>query len=162
MILLRDARRLAVAAVAIAVIAACACLPMPVLAQVHAPEEGVAYRNYVLNCMGCHGAAGEGVPGKIPPLKNAIGLFVHTEAGRQFIVRVPGASTSALTDDELAAVTNLLVERFGTDRSPPDFRPYTAEEVAALRRPAYADVATVRRTVIEELRGRGIPMKFDY
>lgn len=152
----RDGWRLTLA------VAGIACLPTSALAQAHAPDEGIAYRNYVLNCMGCHGAAGEGVPGRIPPLKGAIGLFVHTDAGRRFIVRVPGASTSALTDEELAAVTNLLVERFGADRMPPDFRRYTAEEVAALRRPAYADVAAVRRTVIEELRGRGIPMKFDY
>lgn len=126
------------------------------------PVDEVAYRNYVLHCMGCHGPAGEGVAGKIPPLKGAVGMFVHTQAGREFIIRVPGASTSALTDDELAAVTNLMLSRFGAGEAPTDVRPYTAAEVAAYRRPAYTDVATVRHGVIEGLRQQGIPMRFDY
>ncbi|QYY33742.1 cytochrome c (plasmid) [Cupriavidus pinatubonensis] len=141
---------------------ALAAVPLATSAWGQPADEAVAYRNYVLNCMGCHGASGEGVPGNIPPLRGAIGLFVHSSAGRQFIVRVPGASNSALTDDELAAVTNLMLARFGANQLPADFRPYTGSEVAALRRPAYADVATVRHAVIEELRGRGVPMKFDY
>lgn len=146
-------------AIAIATIASST---MPAAAERHSQEDTKAYQNYVLNCMGCHGAAGDGVPGKIPPLKGAVGLFVHTEAGREFIIRVPGASTSLLTDAELAAVTNMMLARFGAGQAPADFRPYTAEEVAAHRRPAYKDVATVRRAVIEGLRRQGIPMRLDY
>ncbi|WP_258234552.1 c-type cytochrome [Cupriavidus pinatubonensis] len=121
-----------------------------------------AYRNYVLHCMGCHGARGDGVPGKIPPLKGALGLFVHSDAGRQFIVRVPGASTSALTDAELAAVTNLLLERFSAKELPANFQPYTEAEVSRMRRPAFTDVAKVRHDVISDLRRDGVPLRFDY
>lgn len=89
-------------------------------------------RNYVLHGMGCHGAGGDGVSGKIPPLKAALGLFIRSNAGRQFIVRVPGASTSALTDAELAAVTNMMLRRFNANERPDDFVPYTAAEVTRL------------------------------
>ncbi|KJK08440.1 hypothetical protein UB46_42420 [Burkholderiaceae bacterium 16] len=124
--------------------------------------EATAYRNYTLNCMGCHGPHGESVDGKIPPLREALGLFMHTPAGRQFVVKVPGESNSALSDEELAQVTNLLLLRYNRAQLPADFQPYTAAEVAALRRPAFSDVKTVRHEVVSELRARGLPASYDY
>ncbi len=112
--------------------------------------------------MGCHGPNGDGVAGKIPPLKGALGLFIRSDAGRQFIVRVPGASTSALSDAELAAVTNLMLARFNAKELPERFEPYTEAEVARLRRPAFQDVAAVRHNVIDELRRQGVPLPFGY
>ena len=39
---------------------------------------------------------------------------------------------------------------------PRDFKPYTADEVATHRRPAFADVATVRAGLIKALKDKGI------
>ncbi|AQV94412.1 hypothetical protein BJN34_10990 [Cupriavidus necator] len=136
----------------------------PAVAQVRLTpaDEALAYRNYTLNCMGCHGPAGEAVAGKIPPLGQALGWFMHSPAGRQFAISVPGASNSALSDEELAQVTNLLLLRFNQAELPPDFQPYTADEVREHRRPALKDVATVRAGVIAELRKKGIPIQYGY
>lgn len=135
---------------------------MPAGATPPSDDDAVAYRNYTLNCMGCHGPAGERVPGKIPPLQGALGMFVHTPAGRQFIIKVPGASNSALSDEELAQVTNLLLKRYSAQTLPADFKPYTAAEIAGYRRPAYQDVVRVRREVIGELHKQGVPLPYDY
>src|SRR6202789_252536 len=65
-------------------------------------------QDYMLYCMGCHGPQAEGVPGKVPPLAHALGLYMKTPAGRNYVLRVPGAANSALSDSELAAVLNWL------------------------------------------------------
>ncbi|WP_155640413.1 c-type cytochrome [Burkholderia pseudomultivorans] len=115
-----------------------------------------ARQHWVLNCMGCHTATGGGIPGKVPPLSNSLGYFTHLPAGREYVMRVPGASNSALSDQELADVLNWVLTTMNRDALPSDFRPYTAAEVAAHRRPALADVATVRTGLIRALRARGI------
>jgi hypothetical protein len=33
-------------------------------------------QDYMLYCMGCHGAQAEGVPGRVPPLAHALGRFI--------------------------------------------------------------------------------------
>ncbi|KWR87994.1 c-type cytochrome [Cupriavidus sp. IDO] len=142
--------------------AAAAIAGTPASAQSTPGDNAIAFRNYTLNCMGCHGENGAGVPGKIPPLRGALGLFVHSDAGRRFIISVPGASNSALTDDELAAVTNLLLKRLSPEQLPRDFRPYTGTEIAAYRRPALADVPAVRHKVISELQSLDIPIRYEY
>ena len=35
-------------------------------------------QDYMLNCMGCHGTEAQGVPGKVPPLANALSRFMRT------------------------------------------------------------------------------------
>src|ERR1041384_2672649 len=65
-------------------------------------------QDYILYCMGCHGAQAEGVPGKVPPLAHALGRYMRTPAGRNYILRVPGAANSVLSDAQLATVLNWL------------------------------------------------------
>ncbi|KWR88342.1 hypothetical protein [Cupriavidus sp. IDO] len=67
-----------------------------------------------------------------------------------------------MTDDELAAVTNLLFKRLSAEQLAEDFRPYTSAEIAAYRRPELADVPAVRYKVISELRRKGPPTKHEY
>nr|WP_176042448.1 cytochrome c [Burkholderia stabilis] len=139
---------------AAACIAACAAFG----AVRAAPEQDTASRvpqGYVLNCMGCHGPAGAGVPGRIPPLRDSLGYFMRMPEGRAFAVRVPGASNSALSDADLARVLNWMLLRYNRDLLPRDFRPYSADEVARLRRPALMDVAKRRAWLIDALRARG-------
>ncbi len=131
-------------------------------AAADADADADAWRHYTLACMGCHGPTGARVPGMIPPLAGALGQFVHTPAGREFIIRVPGAANSSLSDAELALVTNMLVRRFSADTMPADFRPFTADEVAAHRRPAFREVRDHRHDVVAGLRAAGVQAAYDY
>ncbi|WP_407924045.1 c-type cytochrome [Burkholderia ubonensis] len=121
-----------------------------------AADAALARQHWVLNCMGCHTATGGGIPGKVPPLANSLGYFTHLPAGRDYLMRVPGASNSALSDQALADVLNWILTTMNRDALPRDFKPYTAAEVAAHRRPALPDVATVRSGLVRALRERGI------
>ncbi|WP_244166670.1 c-type cytochrome [Burkholderia anthina] len=121
-----------------------------------AADAALARQHWVLNCMGCHTATGGGIPGKVPPLANSLGYFTHLPAGREYVMRVPGASNSALSDRELADVLNWVLTTMNRDALPRDFKPYTAAEVAAHRRPALSDVATVRAGLVRALQARGI------
>ncbi|MFH5254955.1 c-type cytochrome [Burkholderia semiarida] len=121
-----------------------------------AADAALARQHWVLNCMGCHTATGGGIPGKVPPLANSLGYFTHLPAGREYVMRVPGASNSALSDRELADVLNWVLTTMNRDALPRDFKPYTAAEVAAHRRPALSDVATVRAGLVRALHARGI------
>ena len=67
----------------------------------------------MLYCMGCHGAEANGVPGKVPPLAGSLALFMRTPEGRNYVLRVPGAANSALSDAQLSAVLNWIAERYG-------------------------------------------------
>ena len=128
-------------------------------APVHAEgaaDAALARQHWVLNCMGCHTATGDGIPGKVPPLANSLGYFTHLPAGREYVMRVPGASNSALSDQDLADVLNWVLTTMNRDALPRDFKPYTAAEVAAHRRPALSDVATVRAGLVRALQARGI------
>lgn len=128
-------------------------------APVHAEgaaDAALARQHWVLNCMGCHTATGGGIPGKVPPLANSLGYFTHLPTGREYVMRVPGASNSALSDQDLADVLNWVLTTMNRDALPRDFKPYTAAEVAAHRRPAFSDVATVRAGLVRALQARGI------
>lgn len=137
-----------------------ACIGMvtiPVSADAQTALDGaLAQQHWVLNCMGCHTTGGVGVPGKIPPLANSLGYFEHLPAGREYVMRVPGASNSSLSDQELADVLNWLLLTMNRTALPKDFKPYTAAEIAAHRRPALTDVATGRAGLVRALRERGI------
>src|SRR5258708_3181741 len=57
-------------------------------------------QDYMLYCMGCHGAQAEGVPGKVPPLAHALGSYMRTPAARNYALRVPGPANSVLSDPQ--------------------------------------------------------------
>lgn len=111
---------------------------------------------WALNCMGCHTADGRGIPGKVPPLRESLGHFVSLKEGREFVMRVPGASNSALNDAELANVLNWVLGTMNVQSRPASLAPYTADEIAAHRRPALTDVARVRAKLVKELQANGV------
>lgn len=117
-------------------------------AQAGPPED------YMLYCMGCHGAEARGVPGRVPPLAVSLGRFMRTPAGRSYVLRVPGAANSALADAQLAAVLNWLAERYAAPDEP-HAAPFTVEEVSRERRSPLADVQAARRAVVRELAASG-------
>jgi cytochrome c553 len=112
-------------------------------------------QDYMLFCMGCHGAQAEGVPGKVPPLAHSLGLFMRTAAGRNYLLRVPGAANSALSDAQLAAVLNWLAQQYNSEELGADAPMFTAAEVTAVRRAPLVSVLATRREVVRDLAATG-------
>src|ERR1700722_10511339 len=119
-------------------------------------------QDYMLYCMGCHGPQAEGVPGKVPPLAHTLGLYMKTPAGRNYVLRVPGAANSALSDSELAAVLNWLAVSYSPAESSPDTPLFTPAEVAKLRHVPLASVLAARREVIGALAAAGHAPPLEY
>lgn len=99
--------------------------------------------NYMTECQGCHLPDGSGMPGKVPSMKGEIAKFLDVDGGRRFIVQVPGAANSKLSDADLAEMMNWIITTMGRPQ-PGRFRPYTAEEVAGYRSVRMIDVALTR------------------
>ena len=118
--------------------------------------QGSPQQDYILHCMGCHGDQAEGVPGKVPPLAGSLALFMRSAAGRDYLLRVPGAANSSLTDAQLTAVLNWLAESFppaGATSARPE--PFTVAELAKARRLPLANVQETRREVVRALAASG-------
>jgi mono/diheme cytochrome c family protein len=108
--------------------------------------------NYMLNCQGCHGPDGAGAAdGVVPTMKDFVGKFLEVAGGREFLVRVPGSANAALSDARLAEVLNWMLPKISPAEIPADFAPYTAAEVATLRRQPLADVAAVRAALVAKM-----------
>jgi len=112
-------------------------------------------QDYVLNCKGCHGAGAEGVPGKVPPLAHALGRFLGSPAGRNYVLRVPGAANSALSDAQLAAVLNWLLVEFNGGETPHGALAFTTPEVTRWRRTPLNSVMATRNSVVTSLAAHG-------
>jgi len=100
--------------------------------------------DYTLHCSACHGADGAGVPDRVPSL-HAVGAIVARPGGRDYLMRVPGAAQSPLSDARLARLLEWVVLRFGGAEVEP---PLTAEEVGVARRSPLRDPARVRARVM--------------
>lgn len=111
--------------------------------------------DYILYCMGCHGPAGRGVPGKVPPLADSLALFMRSAEGREYLLRVPGAANSPVSDAQLADVLNWAVHRFGDAQAADAAQPFTAGEVSAHRHRPMPDVKARRQAVVAALRASG-------
>jgi mono/diheme cytochrome c family protein len=116
---------------------------------------GGPQEDYILYCMGCHGPTGHGVPGKVPPLAGSLALFMRSAEGREYLLRVPGAANSPVSDAQLAEVLNWAAHRFGDVQAGDAAQPFTALEVSANRHRPMADVKERRRAVIAGLRTSG-------
>jgi mono/diheme cytochrome c family protein len=119
-------------------------------------------QDYMLYCMGCHGPQAQGVPGKVPPLAHSIGRFMRSAAGRDYLLRVPGAANSVLSDAQLAAVLNWLAEEFNAEELTADMPKFTAAEVGARRHFPLGSVLAARREVVRDLAATGAAPPTDY
>ncbi|MFC4296556.1 cytochrome C [Castellaniella hirudinis] len=147
------------------------CLALALSAPVGAAQTGAAshamlesmaasqsaYKDYMLNCGGCHRFDGQGVArNAVPSFLNSIGLFTRLPEGREYMIRVPGAAQSQLGNAELADVLNWMVANFSPDTVTPDFRPFTAGEVGAVRPYRFDDVVAARRQLEARLQKLGL------
>jgi cytochrome c553 len=107
--------------------------------------------NYLLACRGCHLVDGSSVPPEVPSLRNTLGQFLTSEAGRGYLVRVPGVAQSRLNDEEIAEVMNWVLTEFNAASLPEGFRPFTAQEVAAVRGDILADPVGYRNKLVAKL-----------
>jgi hypothetical protein len=119
-------------------------------------------QDYMLFCMGCHGAQAQGVPGRVPPLAHSLGRFMRMPAGRNYILRVPGAANSVLSDAQLAAVLNWLAQQYNSEELTAEIPLFTAAEVTAQRHTPLVSVLAVRREVVRDLAATGPAPPADY
>jgi mono/diheme cytochrome c family protein len=88
---------------------------------------------YALHCSGCHGLSGHGLASNgIPDLSEAW-RYAGTEAGRRYLISVPGVAASRLNDDDAAAMLNWVIERFCSEDRAAGFTHFTAAEVGSAR-----------------------------
>ena len=123
---------------------------------VDAADSYSAHTNYMLRCQGCHLEDGSGTPKKVPALKSEVGRLLQVAGGREYLIQVPGTSQSPLTDQEVAAVLNWILDNFSSAELPADFKPYTTAEVARFRYEPLANASEVRAGLLNELKQQGL------
>lgn len=107
--------------------------------------------NYKLHCMGCHLADGSGGPPDVPDIRGEMGCLLAVDGGRQYLVQVPGAAQAQISDAELAAVLNYMLETFSADTLPGEYAPFTAGEVTRWRADWLTEVAAIRESLLARL-----------
>ncbi len=107
---------------------------------------------YLLHCGGCHLMDGSGTPPEVPSLRDELGRIIQVEGGRDYLVRVPGASQAPVTDAELADIINWILTEFNADTLAPDFGSFTAEEVKNARAHTLADPLKHREALWQRYR----------
>lgn len=111
--------------------------------------------NYILRCAGCHGIEGAGtVKGGVPSFHGSVSDLANDDAGRTYVLNVPGVLGASLTDSEIAAVMTYVVDRWGGAPAPP----FTPEEVALRRAKPVADIVALRRALAARFAAEGRPL----
>lgn len=101
----------------------------PPLPKLTTPES-----DYVEYCSGCHGMQGNSAPAEVPVLRDRVGYFMCTKAGRDYLIRLPNVAYSAISDNQqLADMMNFVVFGLGGRSAPKRARPFSAGEVRRLR-----------------------------
>jgi hypothetical protein len=107
--------------------------------------------NYMLHCMGCHLADGAGAPPQVPDVRGEMGRLLSVEGGREYLVQIPGAATSPVSDRELAAIINYMLAAFNADTTPSGFAPFSESEVSRLRPQWLSNPEPVRKSLLEQV-----------
>jgi mono/diheme cytochrome c family protein len=146
-------RRCVIAAGAAAIVLAAA-------PSAHAQSADAGAGIYAANCAACHQAGGTGLAGAFPPLAGHVADLLKPADGRTYIGKVllfglEGAITvnggdyagampswQALSDNDIAAVLNYVSSAWDNGKSlPPGYKPFTADEIKALRTPELTSAA---------------------
>ena len=117
----------------------------------------LAWQHWVLNCQGCHRADATGSVDTTPALAGMVAKFTRVPGGREYLARVPGVATAPLPDAELAELLNWVLWRFDSADLDARFRPYTAQEIGALRsHPLRTEASRVRAQLLSEIRRKSL------
>lgn len=133
---------------ALRVALACSVVTAPLSAAPAFVPTPPAQANYMLNCMGCHLADGSGAQGKVPSLRDSLGVLSTSSAGRRYLVQVPGSAQSPLSNLELAQVLNWMVRNLARRGAADGFTEFTAVEVADYRRVTLVNVRDTRAQLL--------------
>lgn len=115
--------------------------------------------NYKLQCMGCHLEHGEGIPIRdVPMMTGFVGNYLKVDGGREFLIQVPGASLSGLSNKQLAEVLNWMLRPDGiaAGSTPANFKAYTEEEVENQRSVMIRDIRKYRKNLINQIQALDI------
>ncbi|MFT3904767.1 MAG: hypothetical protein QM718_00470 [Steroidobacteraceae bacterium] len=118
---------------------------------------------YLLFCGGCHGLDGEGAweENRIAPLFPRVSAFLNDPEGRRYYLNVGGVSGAGMTDADTAIVLNYVMQSFGRQYLPADFKPYTSAEVTELKKNRVGNAVDLRRAMAARLESKGIAVS-DY
>jgi len=100
--------------------------------------------DFLLHCGGCHRPDGTGLPPSVPSLVGQLGRIAASAEGRDYLARVPGAAQAPISDEELAAVLNWVLEEFNSETLPASFKPLKGKEVGKSRARVLADPLKMR------------------
>lgn len=116
------------------------------------------HTNWLVLCSGCHLPKANGAPDiGVPRMNGFVGNFLKVEGGREYLIRVPGAAQSPLTDAQLADLMNWILQGpIAGDSTPQDFRPYTAAEIGALRSNSFLRPNARRLELLQLMQAKGI------
>jgi len=133
---------------------------LPAQAQTVAGSADAGSRIYAANCAACHQAGGTGVAGAFPPLAGHVPDLLKPADGRTYVGKVllfglegeisvngnnfAGAMPAwqALSDTDIADVLNYVSNAWDNGKSlPAGFKPFTADEIKALRAPELTSAA---------------------
>jgi mono/diheme cytochrome c family protein len=106
--------------------------------------------NYQMSCQGCHTPDGSGA-NAVPRMRDVVGIFLSTQAGREYLVRVPGSAVSALDDANLAEVLNWIIQEFAGASVTLPFEPFTPQEVGRLRQQPLTEVVQYRAQLLADI-----------
>ncbi len=120
-------------------------------ANVAFSDDQRAHVNYMLHCQGCHLPKAEGFAGRVPVMKDFAGYFLHSQEGREFLIRVPGVSHSALSDAEVVELMNWLLQTHSAGQLPDPYTPFTEVEVAQLRKDPEGDPEHARQIILAKI-----------
>ncbi|MDA5195050.1 c-type cytochrome [Govanella unica] len=111
-----------------------------------------AWQHWALNCQGCHGPDAKGFSNATPNMAGEVARFLSIPGGRDYLLRVPGVSTSPLNDRDLAELINWMLPHFDPTHMPKDFKPFTAEEIKKQRtRPLRTEASRTRADLITKM-----------
>lgn len=124
----------------------------PAQAQTGAASTDAGARVYTANCAVCHQAGGTGMAAAFPPLAGHVPDLLKQADGRAYVgkvllfglegeISVNGNTYAgtmppweALNDSDIAAVINYVSNAWDNGQSlPADFKPFTSDEIKALR-----------------------------
>ena len=112
--------------------------------------------DYLQHCVGCHKVDGAGsLQNNVPDMRGTVGHFLRLPQGREFLIHVAGVAQAPLDDIALTALINWMLPEIGAESVPEDFKPFSVDEVATLRRNRPADISAIRESLRAELASLG-------